>query len=364
MAAKKAGAKERNSKKKRFHHQMSTELAAKSARRAAIEAQEVTLKAKMGAELKVKSKKMTAATEKLVLESNATCVTRSVEVYRGCEEREGKEAEAKAAAKETALKAEASKRTASYVSGIADLNNTAKIAYASAAAADLLPAPPPPPCVPVTSTFSGTACVGDDCLSSVSCPEGSRPTSCKSLGVTAGDGAFISDDMVCNAQGDHDTSVLAQITCTTCGVPSVSRSPDTGFVDNQQIIAECAAGLTAVDCNCNTRWVASTVCPGTSHGRFNPTAGKCELSIPSSAGRRRGVGGGAGAYLTALCVDNRTLAEPTPLRKSTASAGSAVTQLGSLAGSWAAAPEVSTAASATTGTPSSSCVLLGGLAFG
>jgi len=162
-----------------------------------------------------------------------------------------------------------------------------------------------PVCPKQVTKHTSNPCTGDDCKSKVSCSANAAPISCRTVGATAADGAYVNEDLECVAQGDGSTnSVSAEVTCSTCMTEVTAKSSADMYLDNQKVSASCPDGYTVEDCSCNSAWKAASMCPGTSQGRFDPADGKCSLDIPQSSGRRRNVGAGAGAKITALCSKN------------------------------------------------------------
>jgi len=156
-------------------------------------------------------------------------------------------------------------------------------------------------CVKSTTNHVGEQCSGDDCNAKVSCPLGSLPTSCSTVGVGSGDGAYINAANECVAQGGGDAVAIApQVTCSSCTSTTVTNS-GTMFLDNQDVTAVCPEGSTALDCNCLSHWTTKYVCPDATNGRFAPKNGVCTLTVKASSGRRRQVGHGAGARIYAVC---------------------------------------------------------------
>jgi hypothetical protein len=76
------------------------------------------------------------------------------------------------------------------------------------------------------TTHHGEYCSGDDCHSTVSCPSGSTPMSCKTSPANSGDGAFFNEDLVCTAQGSSNRKkVRAEVKCVTQGADWVYTAP-------------------------------------------------------------------------------------------------------------------------------------------
>jgi len=149
-------------------------------------------------------------------------------------------------------------------------------------------------------TSESQVCLGDDCKAKVSCPAGTTPIKCRTIGDSDGDGAYVDENGQCIAQGSGP-AISAQVVCKNCGHTTSSHKTHHHYLDDQVVTAECPKGSDVIDCNCVSAWTAKAICPGAEKGGFAPKGGKCSLKIPPSPGRRRGVGWGAGAQIAALC---------------------------------------------------------------
>jgi hypothetical protein len=156
------------------------------------------------------------------------------------------------------------------------------------------------PCTSET-THTSDGCSGDDCYTKVSCPAGTHIKECNTLPANSADGAFINEDLECVAQGSGGGGTIqAQVACSCdAQAQSVSQS-SANYLDQQTVTASCPAGSAAASCNCRSAWKIG-VC--NSAASFAPVNGVCSAAIGTSGGRRRGVGSGAGAQLTALCQE-------------------------------------------------------------
>jgi len=150
----------------------------------------------------------------------------------------------------------------------------------------------------------GSSCSGDDCYSVASCPSGTSVLECTSEPVNGGDGIQV-ESSKCIARGGNNRrrvkSIRAVAVCSSQKT-SVAISSSM-YLDNQLVSASCLTGY-VLSCNCHSAWTSS-VCGGVT--AFDPIRSRehgtvCEREIGSSTGhRRRGVGGGAGARVYAVC---------------------------------------------------------------
>ena len=239
--------------------------------------------AKAVAERTAKAELKEKAAEKQEKEA-ARAVAEAKQKHDEAAEKKAAELEAKAHAKELEEKAEVAK-----TKEIADKKSAEIKAKGE--------------CVPVITTHTSATCSRDDCRAKASCPTGTAPLRCEVAGSNnhAGDGAYWSENLECVAQGSDLQAVAAKVTCTSCVTETTRIESASSYKDAQLLSADCPSGTNVVDCNCVSAWKASNLCPGTEAGRFNPVDGSCSLMIPTSPGRRRNVGAGAGSKISALC---------------------------------------------------------------
>merc|ERR1719359_523605 len=121
------------------------------------------------------------------------------------------------------------------------------------------------------------------------------PIKCESRPPDSGDGFNIAGQK-CHAYGaSKSQAIRAFATCSTKST-SVATSGSM-YLEKQEVVASCPANVSAIGCYCHSPWSS---CWQTS---FKASAdGACKQKVGASAShRRRGVGGGAGVRVYALC---------------------------------------------------------------
>jgi len=161
------------------------------------------------------------------------------------------------------------------------------------------------------------ACRGDDCKSIATCPEGQQPIKCEVAYRRGRSDGIIPTSDTCTVYGGHRRStVKAAATCAEQST-SVAVSGEI-WEDRKKLTASCPAGESVLACYCYSPWSS---CGGET---FKPNGSVCEKTIGrSTSHRRRGVGGGAGAKLYAVCSKEPAELVEFPLSKY--SAGTNVT---------------------------------------